>query len=139
MFHEGYKLVTFRHLPLILVGAVLLVCVAPYFVFSSTLMRMRRRGMLRYGAFARAVGEQFEEKWLDRADSVDADVLTVPDFSTTGDLFGVVSNINDIRVIPAGLVDIYALIGVALAPAIPLIIASIPFDTVLEDSMKLLF
>jgi len=139
MFHEGYKLVTFRHLPLILVGAVLLVCVAPYFVFSSTLMRMRRRGMLRYGAFARAVGEQFEEKWLDRADSVNADVLTVPDFSTTGDLFGVVSNINDIRVIPVGLVDIYALIGVALAPAIPLIIASIPFDTVLEDSMKLLF
>ncbi len=63
----------------------------------------------------------------------------MPDFSTTGDLFGVVSNINDIRVIPVGAVDIYALIGVALAPGIPLIIASIPFDTVMEDAMKLLF
>ena len=139
MFHEGQKLIAFRHLPVILIAAVLLVCVAPYFVFTSTLMRMRRRGMLRYGAFARAVGEQFEEKWLDRADSVDQDVLTVPDFSTTADLYGVVSNINDIRVIPVGAVDLYALIGIALAPGIPVIIGAIPFDTVMEDAMKLLF
>jgi len=139
MFHEGHKLVAYRHLPVILIAAVLLVCVAPYFVFTSTLMRIRRRGMLRYGAFARAVGEQFEQKWLDRADSVDQDVLTVPDFSTTADLYGVVNNINDIRVIPVGAVDLYALIGIALAPGIPVIIGAIPFDTVMEDAMKLLF
>jgi hypothetical protein len=139
MFHEGHKLIESRHLPVILVAAVLLVCVAPYFVFTSTLMRTRRRGMLRYGAFARAVGEQFEEKWLDRADSLNEDVLTVPDFSTTTDLYGVVSNINDIRVVPVGAVDLYALIGIALAPGIPVIIGAIPFDTVMEDAMKLLF
>ena len=133
------KLIAFRHLPVTLIAAVLLVCVAPYFVFTGTLMRMRRRGMLRYGAFARAVGEQFEQKWLDRADSVDQDVLTVPDFSTTADLYGVVNNINDIRVIPVGAVDLYALIGIALAPGIPVIIGAIPFDTVMEDAMKLLF
>ena len=138
-FHEGHKLIAFRHLPLLLVGAVLLVCVAPYFLFTSTLMRMRRQGILRYGAFARAVGEQFERKWLHRADSLDEDVLTVPDFSTTTDLYGVVSNINNIRVIPVGLVDLYALMVAALIPTIPVVIASIPFDTVIGDAMKLLF
>jgi hypothetical protein len=102
-------------------------------------MRMRRRGMLSYGAFARAVGEQFEKKWLHRADSFDEDVLTVPDFSTTTDLYGVVGNINHIRIIPVGAVDLYALIGVALIPAIPVVIASIPFDTVIRDAMKLMF
>ena len=131
VFNEGQKLMAFRHLPLILIGAVLLVCVAPYFLFTSTLMRMRRRGMLSYGAFARAVGEQFEKKWLHRADNLDEDVLTVPDFSTTTDLYGVVGNINDIRIIPVSAVDLYALIGVALIPAIPVVIASIPFDTVI--------
>ena len=95
--------------------------------------------MLRYGAFARAVGEQFEKKWLHRADSLDEDVLTVPDFSTTTDLYGVVNNINNIRVIPVGLVDLYVLIFVALIPGIPVVIAAIPFDTVIRDSMKLLF
>ena len=139
VFHDGQKLVAFRNLPVILIAAVLLVCVAPYFLFTSTLMRMRRHAMLKYGAFARAVGEQFEKKWLDRANSLDQDVLEVPDFSTTTDLYGVVNNINNIRVIPVGLVDVYALVVVALIPAIPIVIASIPFDTVMQDAMKLLF
>ena len=139
IFNEGQKLAAFRHLPLILSGAVLLVCVAPYFLFTATLMRMRRRGMLSYGALARGVGEQFEKKWLHRADSLTEDVLSVPDFSATTDLYSVVDNINRIRVIPVGAVDLYALIGVALIPAIPVVIASIPFDTVIRDSLKVLF
>ena len=139
ILNDGQKLVAFRHLPLILIGAVLLICVAPYFLFTSTLMRMRRRGIVSYGAFARAVGEQFEQKWLHRADSLDGDVLSVPDFSTTTDLYGVVGNINNIRIIPVSAVDLYALIGAALIPAIPLVIISIPFDIVIQDAMKLLF
>jgi hypothetical protein len=139
ILHDGQKLVAFRHLPLILVAAVLIVCVSPYFLFTSTLVQIRRRGMLRYGAFARAVGEQFEKKWLHRADSLDEDVLSVSDFSTTTDLYGVVANINNIRVVPVGAVDLYALVGVALIPGIPVVIAAIPFDTVIRDAMKLLF
>jgi hypothetical protein len=124
IFHEGEKLVAFRHLPVILIAAVLVICVAPYFLFTSTLVQMRRRGMPSYGAVARAVGEQFEEKWLHRADRLDEDVLTVLDFSTTTDLYGVVSNINNIRVIPVGAVDLYALSdqsirGGVRSPAVP--------------------
>jgi hypothetical protein len=115
---------------LILVAAVLILCVSPYFLFTSTLVQVRRRGLLRYGAFARAVGERFEKKWLHQADSLEEGVLSVPDFSTTTDLYGVVANIDDIRVIPVGAVDLYALVGVALIPGIPVVIASIPFDTV---------
>jgi hypothetical protein len=139
VFNEGEKLKAFRHLPVILVAAVLLICVAPYFLFTGTLMQMRRRGMFRYGAFARAVGEQFESKWLDRADNLAEDVLSVPDFSTTADLYGTVANIDSIRIIPVGAVDLYALMGVALVPGIPVVIASIPFDTVIQDALKLLF
>lgn len=139
ILHDGQKLVAFRHLPLILIGAVLLICVVTYFLFTSTLVQMRRRGMLRYGAFARSVGEQFEKKWLHRADSLDEEVLSVPDFSTTTDLYGVVANINNIRVIPVGAVDLYALIGVALIPGIPVVIAAIPFDSVIRYAVKLLF
>jgi hypothetical protein len=138
ILHDGQKLIAFRHLPLILVAAVLIVCVSPYFLFTSTLVQTRRRGMLRYGAFARAVGEQFEKKWLHQADNLEEGVLSVPDFSTTTDLYGVVANINNIRVIPVGAVDLYALVGAALIPGIPVVIASIPFDTVIRDAVKLL-
>ena len=139
VIHEGHSLFAFRYLALILIGAVLLICILPYCVFTGTLMQMRRRGMYRYGAFAHAVGEQFEKKWLHRADSLDEDVLTVPDFSTTTDLYGVVGNIDDIRVIPVNLVDVYALLIAALVPGIPVVIAAIPFDTVIRDAVKLLF
>jgi hypothetical protein len=95
--------------------------------------------MLRYGAFAHAVGEQFERKWLHQTNSLKEDVLNVPDFSTTADLYGVVGNIDEIRVIPVALVDLYAVIIATLIPAIPLLIASIPLSTLMRAAMKMLF
>ena len=89
--------------------------------------------------FACGLGEQFEKKWLDRADSLDEDVLSVPDFSTTGDLYGVVGNINKIRIMPVGAVDMYALLITALVPGIPVVLAAILFDAVMHEAVKVLF
>lgn len=98
VLNAGYPLLAFRYSPLILIAATLLVCIAPYLFFTRTLMSMRRSGMLRYGAFAHAVGEQFEKKWLHRSKSLNEELLDIPDFSTTTDLYGVVHNIDDIRI-----------------------------------------
>ena len=95
--------------------------------------------MLSYGAFARAVGEQFERKWLGRADELNEEVLSVPDFSTTADLYGVVHNIDDIRIVPVGAVDLYAIVIAALIPAIPVVLAAIPFNDMMQAAMRLLF
>jgi len=139
VLHEGLPLMAFRYIAAVMVVGVLLYCVGPYLFFTRTLLQMRRLGMLSYGAFARAVGEQFEKKWLHQADSLTEEVLLVPDFSTTGDLYGVVHNIDDIRVIPVGAVDLYAIVIAALIPAIPVVISAIPFDTLIKDAMHLLF
>jgi hypothetical protein len=136
---EGHQLLEFRFLALALIVGVLLFCVGPYLFFTRTLLQMRRQGMLSYGAFARAVGEQFEKKWLHRADSVTEDVLLVPDFSTVGDLYGVVNNIDEIRIVPVAAVNLYAIVVVALIPALPVVIASIPFNTLIRAAMGLLF
>lgn len=139
IFNEGYKLSSFRIIAPAFIVLVLLICVVPYLFFSRTLMAMRRRGMSRYGAFARAVGEQFERKWLDKSKNLDADVLTVSDFSATADLFGVVHNIDEIRIIPVGAVDIYAIVLAAVLPGIPVVIATLPFDVLLRAVMRMLF
>jgi hypothetical protein len=138
VFHEGQKVLEYRFLAPVLIAIALLISVAPYFLFSPTLMRMRRQGMLRYGALAHSVGEQFEQKWLDRADSLDQDVLTVPDFNATGNLYAVAQNIEDIRVVPVGAVDVYVFIVAALVPCIPVVIGAIPFNVLLRAAMKLL-
>ncbi len=138
VFHEGHKLLAYRYLAPVLIAAALLVSVAPYFVYTPTLMRMRRRGIVKYGALARAVGEQFERKWLDRADSLNEDVLEVPDFSATGDLFAVVDNIEEIRIVPVAAINVYVFVIAALIPGIPVVIAAIPFDVLFRAVMKLL-
>ena len=137
--NERYPLIQFRFLAFFLVAAVLLICVVPYLSFTRSLMMIRRRGMSTYGAFAHAVGEQFEKKWLPQTDSLTEDVLNVPDFSTTADLYGVVHNIDNIRVIPVGAVDIYAVVIAALIPAVPVLIASIPLDTLMRAAVRMLF
>ena len=136
---EGHPLMGFRYLAVVILVGVLLFCVGPYLFFTRVLMQMRRRGMSAYGSFARAVGEQFEKKWLHRADSLDEEVLSVPDFSTTADLYSVVHNIDEIRVVPVAAVNLYAIVVVAVIPAIPVVIASIPFDTLIRATMRLLF
>jgi hypothetical protein len=138
VLHYGQNLMAFRFLAPALIGAVLLICVAPHFLFTRTLMQMRRSGMLRYGALARAVGEQFERKWLRQAESLEDDVLVVQDFSATIDLYSVVENIDRIRVIPVALVDLYAIVIAALIPAVPVVLASIPFNILIRAAVKLL-
>jgi hypothetical protein len=138
VLHAGQNLMAFRFLAPALIATVLLICVAPHFLFTRTLMQMRRSGMLRYGALARTVGEQFERKWLGQTESLEDDALGAHDFSATTDLFSVVENIDKIRVIPISLVDLYAIVIAALVPAIPVVLASIPFNVLIRAALKLL-
>jgi hypothetical protein len=139
MFHHGQKLTSFGEVAAVLVGAVLLICVAPYFTFTPALTQMRRSGLVKYGRFARAVGEHFEKKWLERPEGMNQDVLMVADFSAVNDLYGVVRNVNDVSVLPVGRVDLYGLFAAAFVPAIPVVIASVPFDVVAKGAIKMLF
>jgi hypothetical protein len=138
VFHEGQKVMAYRLLAPVLIAIALLITVAPYFFFTPTLMQMRRRGMLKYGQLAHAVGERFEQKWLDREVDVNDDALMVPDFTATHNLYGVVSNIDEIRVVPVARINVYMYIIAALIPCIPVVIAAIPFDVLIKAVMKLL-
>ena len=139
MFHHGQKLTSFGEVAAVLVGAVLLICVAPYCTFTPLLMQMRRNGLVKYGGFARAAGEHFEKKWLGRPETINQDVLMVADFSALNDLYGVVRNVNDVRVLPVGRVDLLGLFVAALVPAIPVVIGSVPFAVVAQGAIKMLF
>jgi hypothetical protein len=139
MFHHGQKLTSFGDVAAVLVGAVLLICVAPYFTFTPALTQMRRRGLLKYGGFARAAGEHFEKKWLENPESINQDVLMAADFSAIHDLYGVVRNVNDVSVLPVSRVDLYGLFAAAFVPAIPVVIGSVPFDVVARGAIRMLF
>jgi hypothetical protein len=137
VFHEGQKVLAYRFLAPVLIATALLITVAPYFLYTPTLIQMRRRGMLKYGALARAVGEQFEQKWLDR-DGLNEEVLGTSDFASTRNLYGVVDYIDEIRVVPVAAINVYLFVIAALIPCIPVVIAAIPFNILMKVVMKLL-
>ena len=138
VMHHGEKLTGYLPVAGVLVAAVLLICVAPYFAFTPVLMQMRRRGLIKYGAFARTAGEHFEKKWLERPEPLTQDVLMVADFSAINDLYGVVRNVNDISVVPVNRVDLYALLLVAFVPTIPVVVGSVPLNVVAQAALKML-
>jgi hypothetical protein len=138
VFHEGQQVFAYRFLAPVLIAIALLIAAAPYFFFTPTLIEMRRRGMLKYGALAHAVGEQFEQKWLDREDSLNEEVLGTSDFASTRNLYGVVDYIDEIRVVPVAAINVYLFVIAALVPCIPVVIAAIPFNVLMKVVMKLL-
>jgi hypothetical protein len=138
VFHEGQQVLAYRFLAPVLIAIALLIAAAPYFFFTPTLIQMRRRGMLKYGALARAVGEQFEQKWLDREDSLNEEILGTSDFASTRNLYGVVDYIDEIRVVPVAAINVYLFVIAALVPCIPVVIAAIPFNVLMKVVMKLL-
>jgi hypothetical protein len=138
VFYEGEKVLAYRFLAPVLIAVALLIAVTPYFFFTPSLMQMRRRGMQRYGSLAHAVGEQFEQKWLDHDDSVTRDDLTSTNFTSTQNLYAMVKNIDDIRIVPVSRINVYAFIVAALIPCVPVAIGALPFSVLMKAVLKLL-
>jgi hypothetical protein len=134
--HGGQRLSSFGPVAAVLAAAVLLVCVAPYSAFMPVLVQVRRRGILSYGSLARAAGQQFEDKWLHPTEP--ANFLAASDFEPINNLYGVVGNINNIQVFPVSRIDLYVLLATAFVPAIPVVLGSIPLETVARALVKML-
>ncbi len=138
VFHEGQKVLDYRFLAPVLIAVALLIAIAPYFFFTPSLMQMRRRGMIRYGSLAHAVGEQFERKWLDCEDNLPQEDLTTSDFAPTQNLYSMVKNIDEISVIPVSRISVYAFVIAALIPCVPVFIGALPVDVLMKAALKLL-
>jgi hypothetical protein len=138
IIHGGQKLTSFGPVAAVLVAAVLLVCIAPYSAFTPVLIQVRRRGIISYGSLAHAAGEQFEKKWLSQAEGITANILEATDFASINNLYDVVGNVNNIGTIPVSLIDIYIIMAVAFVPAIPVVLGSIPLETVAQAILKML-
>jgi hypothetical protein len=137
VLHAGHTLADYR----IDVAAVAIFAVVafggPVLILSKVLVRARRRGILKYGAVATALGREFEEKWLN--EPVRADALEVQDFSATNDLFATVANVYNMNLVAADLKSVATLAVMALLPFIPVVVLAVPIDVLVERISRLLF
>ena len=121
-----------------LVIFVFILFVGPLLVFVYKLQRQKISGIFSYGALAENVGRQFEEKWLANYDKHAAEALGASDFSATTDLYQVVANVHEMKVLPFDLAGLVSLTVVTLLPFIPVVLMMIPVKRVLQEVANLL-
>jgi hypothetical protein len=136
--HAGVRPATYIHLIGALVVGVAALFSGPLLIFSGKLLQAKRRGILTYGALANGEGQQFERKWLNRAESLDDSVLEVPDFSATTDLYQVVTNVYEMGIVPLDLKNLIPLVTATLLPFVPVVLMAVPLDVLLQQFAKLL-
>lgn len=117
---------------------VLLLFVGPLLVFSYKLRRQKAMGIFSYGALAGDVGRQFEQKWLANYDKHAAEALQATDFSATTDLYGVVANVYEMKVLPFDFASLVGLAVATLLPFIPVLLMTVPVKQILQGAARLL-
>jgi hypothetical protein len=138
VMHTGVPPITYLYPIGGLVVFVILLFSGPLLAFSGKLVQARRHGIFVYGALATAEGRQFEQKWLNRAEGIDESVLEAPDFSATTDLYQVVANVYDMKIIPLDLRDLVPLATATLLPFVPVALMVVPLDVLLQQLTHLL-
>jgi len=127
-----------RNAAIAVVGLVLLLSAGPLLMFATKLRDTRLRGMLQYGKLGSAVGTEFEQKWVNRKESVDASALEVSDFSAMTDLYQVVENVYEVMDIPFSLRDLTPVVVAALLPFIPVVLMTVPLAEIFQTVKSLL-
>jgi len=136
--HAGIPLAAYLYLVGGLVVGVVILFSGPLLLFSKKLFLTKRHGIFTYGALAIGEGQQFERKWLNRADGIDEAALEVPDFSATTDLYQVVANVYDMSTVPLDLKDLIPLAIATLLPFAPVALMAVPLDVLLQGLVSLL-
>jgi hypothetical protein len=133
------SLLSFKYMPPMVSAFVILLCAGPLWVFFQAMRRARTRGVFEYGALAIALGCQFEQKWLADNSIPGSSALQVPDFSAMTDLCSIVAGVHRMRLVPLELQSVIRLTLWVLGPVLPVVLALVPFDVVMDKTMKLFF
>lgn len=137
--HQSASLDNIKMTVLGLVIVVLVLVVGPLIVFIKNLHREKVAGTYEYGQLAQNVGRDFESKWLENYGKYADGELEATDFSATTDLYGIVSNVNDMSLVPFSFRALAALVIVTLLPFVPVVLMMIPLKVILDQAASLLF
>ena len=136
ILHNGKHLVSFKGPAIALVVILLGTALLPLLFFVPKLLPLRRKGILQYSIVGHMQSFSFHDKWVHHGEEHEDEAMAAPEMSTLCDYNSAYKNVEDMHPIP---VDKEALTGLAVAiliPALPVILAEIPIQTVLQDLLS---
>jgi hypothetical protein len=69
---------------------------------------------------------------------VDDDALQAPDFSAATDLYSIVANVYQLRLVPVELRSLLIVLWATLVPFVPVLLMAVPLDTLLQRAVGFL-
>ena len=136
VFREHMHFMSFKIDAVVLVGVVLIVVLGPLVLFVPRLTRLRRLGIFEYGALGQLESMQFHQRWILHRAGREEEFPATPEASTLTDYGSSYQNIEHLQPFPF---DQGAFVGLILAVAIPLlpvVLAEVPFATVLKALLE---
>ena len=110
---------------LAVVAGMVVMAAGPLLPLWFPIRRAQLRGMFQYGTLATHMGRRFEERWL-RRETVRAEALAAPDFSSTTDLYSISANVTRIRLFPIDPQAVLALLLALFLPFLPVALMTVP-------------
>ncbi|HKD48190.1 MAG TPA: hypothetical protein VKB67_10935 [Rhizomicrobium sp.] len=117
VLHMGEGILSFRHPVIEFIVAMLVLVAGPVLFFTPKLMDAMHHGTLKYGAIARAVGQQWEQRWLD--DEAASHALHTADFISTNSLYTLVGRVYTMRIVPMEIRNLAVVVLASVVPFIP--------------------
>ena len=138
ILHHGARLMDFELPAIVLLALTALVALGPLVFFVPRLAALRRKGILEYGILGQLHSTDFHEKWILHRVGHEIEFLVATEISTLADYGRAYETVERMSPFLADKVALYTLVAAVLIPALPVILAQIPFAVVLSDVLKAL-
>ena len=132
ILYDGAHLVSFKWPGVLFAVIIALIALGPLFFFCPRLIALRRKGILQYAIIGQMQSRDFHNKWVLHAHEHEAELIDAPEVSTLCDYNSVFSNVARLRPFPADKDAFTALAISVLVPALPTVLAEIPFAEVVK-------
>jgi hypothetical protein len=138
ILHHGARMMDFRLPAIVLLVLTALVALGPLVFFVPRLTALRRKGILEYGILGQLHSTDFHEKWILHRAGHETEFLVAAEITTLANYGRAYETIERMSPFLADKVALYTLAAAVLIPALPMILAQIPFAVVLSDVLKAL-
>ena len=135
--HDNARLSTFKMDVVGVVVLLMLIVIVPLCFFVSHLKRARRTAIKEYGLLASRYVNDFRRKWINETAERDASLLGTPDIQSLADLSNAYTVISEMRLLPFGKRTLIELGLLLLAPLLPLTLAEVPLEQIIDRVLKL--
>jgi hypothetical protein len=136
IFREHVHFMSFKIDAVVLVGVVLIVVLGPLVLFVPRLTRLRRLGIFEYGALGQLESMQFHQRWILHRAGREEEFPATPEASTLTDYGSSYQNIEHLQPFPFDQGAFVALILAVAIPLLPVVLAEVPFVTVLKALLE---